>query len=202
MSTQLLERQTVSETMPPADLYPACKKLRKALGAWEVASAELEECRGKASKADADMAMLGDSSLNEAESLKAISDAHGRKELYGSRIATMEKKSAVLLQEVRSGLVPSYNEVRALVIREVERRVAVLEGRVTEVCGGFVEHSVMARGILIRLCHQSKLIWEVERMLPGQLMGLGSMAGDAVVAEGEAVLGNLEQIIPEIGKQL
>ncbi len=186
----------------PADLYPACKKLRKALGAWEAASAEIEEYQLKAVRAQGDMDTLGDSSLSEEESLRAISDAHGRKELYSSRIASMEKKSAVLLQEVRSALLPAWNEVRALIIRESERRVNILECRVTEVAGGFNEHSIRARGLLAGLVHQSKLVWAIDRMLPAQLIGLSSMASEAVIAEGQSVLGNLEQIIPELGREI
>jgi hypothetical protein len=142
MATELLEearqtgtgeRERPSVAMAPEPVYPACKKLKAALGAYQAAMGEVEESRGKASKAEADMAMLGDSTLSEADSLEAISSAHGRKELYASRIVSMERKSAVLLQEVRSGLLPAWNEVRGLVIGESERRVNILECRITEV---------------------------------------------------------------------
>jgi hypothetical protein len=56
--------------------------------------------------------------------------------------------------------------------------------------------------MLTGLVHQSKLVWAVDRILPAQLIGLGSMASEAVVAEAQSVLGNLEQIIPELGREI
>lgn len=208
MTTQILkarqtgagERQRVSEAIPQAQIYSACQKLKAALGAYQAAAAELQECQLKVARAQGDVEMIGDSALSEAESLEAINNAHGRKELYTSRIGSLERKVAGLLQGLRSGLVPAYNEVRNLIIRESERRIEILERRVTEVAGGFNEHSIIARGGLSGLVRQSKLVWAVERLLPGQLIGLGSMAGEAVVAESQSVLGSLEQIIPELGR--
>ena len=209
MSTQILEapqtgtgEQHGASEEKPEEVYPACKKLEVALSAYQSAAAELEECRGKASKAEADMDMIGDSALSESESLEAISNAHGRKELYASRILIYERKRAALLQELRSSLIPAYNEVRAVVIRETERRIEILEGRVTEACGGLVESSVAARGLLGGLARQSKLVWGAQRHLPSQMTGLGNMAGEAAVAQSQAVLGNMEQIIPEIGREI
>ena len=119
------------------------------------------------------MDMIGDSTLDEEASLRAISDANGRRSLYASRIAVLERKAAGLLQEVRSALLPAWNEVRGLIIRESERRVNILECRVTESVGGFNEHSIRARGLLAGLVHQSKLVWVIDRMLPAQLIGSG-----------------------------
>lgn len=209
MTTQLLEGPQTGTGEPgglsaekPAPLYPACKKLAAALADYQDAAGSLDECLGKASKAEADMVMLGEGTLSEAESLKAISDAHGRKELYASRTLVQERKVEGLLAELRRSLVAANREVIGLVIPELERRQAVITKRVHEALGGIVDHMIVARSSIATVVRQSKLIWAVERLRPTPLYNAESLpAGDAV-ATAEALLKTLELLSPELGRAI
>jgi site-specific recombinase XerC len=53
-----------------------------------------------------------------------------------------------------------------------------------------------------RLVRQAKPVFATDRLMPGQLIGLSSMAGEAVVAEAQGLLGTLEQIDAEIGRDI
>jgi hypothetical protein len=195
------ERDAASKAIPPEPIYPACKKLRETLIDYQSVTAELEVTRGKAARAQGDMDMLGESSLSEEESLKAISEANGRRSLYSSRIASLERKSAGLLAELRAELVAAVSEVTRLVALEVTRRTDILSKRVIDALGGIDEH-VIVRGEQITVTRYSKLICLVERMRPSPLFSVGSMPAADVVRDASGVLKKLEGLTREIGKEI
>jgi hypothetical protein len=195
------ERRVLSEAVAPEPLYPACKRLGTILRDYQSAEAELEEYRGKAAKAQGDMDMLGDSSLSEEESLRAISEAHGRRSLYASRIATADRKTTGLLAELRTALVASVSEVTRLVAVELTRRTDILTKRVIDALGGIDEHTIL-RGEQITVTRYSKLICVVERLRPSQLFSVDRMPAADVVRDAQGVLRNLESLTREIGREI
>jgi len=203
MTTQTLEApQEVSEAIPPKPIYPACKKLAAALADYQDAAGLLDECRGKASRADSDMVMLGEGTLSEEQSLKAISDAHGRKELYSSRTLVQERKVAGLLVELRRALVSANREVIGLVIPELERREVVITKRVHEALGGIVDHMIVARSSIAAVVRQSRLIWAVERLRPTPLYNAEKLPAGDSVATAESLLKTLALLSPELGRSI
>jgi hypothetical protein len=186
---------------PPESVYPACKKLGASLSDYQSVETELEEFRGKAAKAQGDMDMLGESSLSEEDSLKAISEAHGRKALYASRIATVERKSAGFLAELQTSLVAAIGEVTHQVRKELDRRTGILTQRVIEALGGIDEHAIV-RGELAMITRNSKLVRAVERLIPHPLFSVDSMPAANVVAAAQGLLKNLELVTFEIGREI
>ena len=180
MDTQTLEaRQTgAGEQRGPSVEMPEptnpCKKLGRSLLDYQSALAQSEECAGRVAKAQSDLDTLGDSSLSEEESLKAISDANGRKALYASRAVPLERKVESRLAELRDALMAAMREQTNQVSLMIDRERESIIKAVYAALG--VENAPSIRGEVIRITRVSPVIMSLESLSLGNVYQVKNLA--------------------------
>jgi len=167
---------------------PSVENLADALSDYRAALDELGAYRSKSARAELSVAeVLENGALSEEESAQKISQAQNLKGVYAGRATNLERKAAVLLEQLKESLAAAMraqsNEVGLLIDR---RREQIIE-RVYEALG---RPSQIARGEVMHLTRFCPAIQKLECLQPGNFYEVPKLPSDSVLATAESVLRN------------
>lgn len=191
MATLTIEKAALAAT--DEHRGPSVEKLAQALGEFREVGGELEAYRSKSARAGLTMSeALEDSALTEEETAEKISYAENLKSVYAGRAANLERKSAVLLEQLKAAMTAAMSEQTLQVRGLVERRREKIISGVYEVLGAY---DPIVRGLIARATRICPAIQELECLTPGDSYGVRSMPPEGVVATAESVLRNQERLL-------
>jgi hypothetical protein len=111
-----------------------CELLTVSLAAYEKVLAELEEFRGRVTRAEADeQAVLADGELSEHETVKRLGEAQKLKGIYSARVAHHERQLTELSTALEASARAAEQELIGLINTEAGRRSDAVKQSVIKV---------------------------------------------------------------------
>jgi len=204
MTTLTLEGPEIGaeeqQTASPEPLYPARVKLSAKLAEFDRATADLEDYKGRAARAELDEAQaLEDEQLSEREIAERITKAQNEKHVWKVRQTRIERRVLALSAELPGAINGCIGELRQLVNLELQRRNAIITARVLEAIEA-VSAGPFRQMALEKLLGFSGPVQRVAILMPEP--HIYSVREERLDCAARSILENFERMVTEIGREI